>query len=207
MLIEVKSDKLVELDLTPNQYCLAYLIHKKDEKGFKIFRDLYRKELYFKEDIYNLVSKKYLKQKVDNPHKIVFSESTIEGIFDDEIVEEVLVEVVNELDEWDIFVKAFRDIFPNGVTSGGLYVKSSTKDCSRKLEKFMQEYPEFDQEIILQATKAYVERYRMSAYKYMKTANYFIMKDKLSVLASECEIVKDNNGENQSSQPLFGGGI
>lgn len=195
--IQVEAEKLAELQLTPNQYCLAYLIHYKEKDQFKMFKTLYKKELHFKEDLLTLATKNYLKTSNNDFTKIVFDESTIEGIFSSE----------ETISDWDIFVEKFRDLFPTGIKSGGFYVKGSSKDCSKKLNLFIKEY-KFNEETILKATENYVKRSRTKGYSYMKLAVYFILKDKISVLASECEVVLSNeNGEEIGNDNLLMDGI
>ena len=215
--MKIDVERLVKLDLTPNQYCLAFFIHKQDKDGFSKMKNLYRKDLFFKEDIYILVSKKYLNPGTEEQYKIIFKNSTINIIFDDEedyssisevvkepVTQEVKVEEESKMTDWEKFVDNFRRLFPSGVTTGGYYVRSSSTDCSKKLMLFMKEYPQYDRDIILQATKAYVDRYRTQAYKYIKTASYFISKDKTSVLAAECEILGDDD---RKSPGLFTDGV
>lgn len=218
----VSLERLEKLKLTPNQYYLAYFIHKKDKDGFNRLKNLYRKDLYFKEDIYILVFKNYLNPGTEDKYKIVFDSSSINEIFDNEaegygtiedveneeqgikLEDNVSGEKEVQVSDWDTFVSNFRSLFPSGVTTGGYYVRSSSSDCSKKLMIFMKEHPQHSRDIILKATKAYIDRYKLQGYKYIKTAAYFISKDKSSVLSAECEILGDDD---RRAPSLFNDGI
>ncbi len=80
-----------------------------------------------------------------------------------------------------------RNLFPSGVTSGGQYVRSAKRAIEYKLKQFKSQYPEVTDEQIIKATKKYVEDYERTNYQYMKTAEYFIMKDRTSLLATVIE--------------------
>lgn len=83
--------------------------------------------------------------------------------------------------------KLFVEIFPKGIKSGGYYVKTSYKSCTKKLKKFMEDYPEFTPEVILQATRDYVEDMSTRGYDKMRLAPYFIEKDGISTLWTYCD--------------------
>lgn len=191
--IEVDIDKIAELKITPGQYVIAKLIHSKSFKELKIVRDSYKKDLYFKEDLLNLVNRGYVNKNIPSTTNIIIADCEIIGIFDKEEDSE---------DPWDVFVRTFRDKFPKGVISGGYYVRSSTLDCDKKLKEFTKSY-KFDAETILEATDRYVSRARLQNYKYMKIATYFISKDRMSTLASECDQVL--SGDSSGGSVLSGG--
>jgi hypothetical protein len=71
--------------------------------------------------------------------------------------------------------------------SGGYAVKSGKASCSTKLRTFLKDHKEYTQEIVLQATKNYIEKCKFNGYQYMKLANYFINKDGVSVLETWCD--------------------
>ena len=206
MEVRINVKKCLTLEITPNQYILAYLIYYQRSTLFKSFRKSYSTDLFFREDLLNLANKGYLKQESQDIKKIVFNETWIEGIFNDEpeiVVDDRKCPSSVEESDWDVFVNEFRDSFPSGVFTGSYRVKSSFKDCDAKLKKFVKEYPEHNQESIIKATKNYVMRCRLNGYKFMKLATYFIFKDKESILLSECEGIKE--GSTQKS--MFSSGI
>lgn len=85
------------------------------------------------------------------------------------------------------FIDAFRELFPKGIRSGGYLVKGSKGGCVRKMKKFLDTHPEYSQEVILKATKAYVDRKSKEGWKFMSLAHNFIEKDSVSQLEVECE--------------------
>jgi hypothetical protein len=200
MVINLDINNIDQLDITPNQYCLAQSIFFKNKIQFLKLRGLYSKDNYFKEDMFQLVMKGYLDNKNNDQYSINFDNCEIKGINFEVIVEdEILIEDEEELPdtgpvevitEWDKFVKRFREAFPKGIMTGGKYVRSSTKDCSKKLKQFIKEY-EFDEETIIAATEKYVSRYQMQGYKFIKTASFFVIKEKISALADECEMLSE----------------
>jgi hypothetical protein len=218
MLIKVNSDEIERLGITPNQYCLAYAFYTGDKKLFSKLKRLYSVESFFKEDIFRLVLKRYLDNGQKDPYNIRFDKCVIKGIdFDVEVVKEeepddsfLVIDDTGPIDlsdEWGQFVKSFKETFPAGVSPNGIYVRSSSRDCDKKLKKFVKEYPEFEREIILTAAEKYVKRYQMQGYKYMKTASYFIMKDGESTLAVECETIKDKGDNDKGNNGIFKSGI
>lgn len=84
-----------------------------------------------------------------------------------------------------------RDMFPKGVKSGGGYVRSEVVDIADKLRKFFKKH-KYTQEEVLEATKRYVERKRNEGYSFMHQAVYFIEKNNISLLATECGNLKEN---------------
>ena len=182
--IEIDLEELNVLKITPTQYVLAYYIHNNLKDEFNELRGLYKPDC-FNEDIESLVLKGYLNG--GNPKNILsidFDKSTILGIFIEEEEQE------GEVLTWSQFVKAFRDIFPKGIKSGGFYVKSSERDLDIKLKKFVKDY-KYSQDTILEATQCYVDESALKGYTYIKLANYFILKNNESMLASACEAIEE----------------
>lgn len=96
----------------------------------------------------------------------------------------------SSVDQW---IDEWFDLFPKGVKSGGYYtVRCDKQGCIKKLKNFIKNYPEFDKQIILQATKNYVNEAALQGYAYMKTAPYFIEKSGVSLLAGFCEALINN---------------
>ena len=196
--LEIDLSLCLKLNITPNQYTIAYLLHNGHIEDLEIFREnIYRNDLFFKEDIINLVNKRYIKEDIDFVKTNGLRNCNIQNIFES---------TKTKYDEsWDEFVDKFRDEFPSGIISGGQYIRSSKKDCSKKLAKFVKDYPQYTREMILEATKAYIKRCSLQGYKYMKLATYFISKDDVSTLASECEALSNN--KNKPSSGILSSGI
>ena len=91
----------------------------------------------------------------------------------------------------DALAIEMRNLFPNGVKTGGYSVKCHPKVIALKLKKFIKEYPEFNRDTIIEATTKYVEDRRKHNWSYMKTIQYYIYKDNISTLASDCLALSD----------------
>lgn len=85
----------------------------------------------------------------------------------------------NWIDEW-------FELFPVGVKSGNYYVKTDKNGSLKKMRRFCSLHKEYTPEVIIGATKNYVEKMKRSGYSYMKLAPYFIEKDGVSMLDGEC---------------------
>lgn len=96
----------------------------------------------------------------------------------------------NKEDSVELWIDEWYELFPKGVKSGGYYaVRCDKQGCIKKLKNFIKNNPEFDKNVILKATKKYVDEAALQGYAYMKTAPYFIEKSGVSLLAGFCENV------------------
>ena len=92
--------------------------------------------------------------------------------------------------EW---IEEWLDLFPRGVKSMGKLVRSDKASCDRKMANFMQEYPKYSNELIMRATKMYLDERRKADWQYTRCAVYFIYRvddnkqEKSSDLAAWCE--------------------
>lgn len=80
-------------------------------------------------------------------------------------------------------------LFPEGVKSGGYYVRSDLDSVKNKLKEFRTKYPHITEERILLATEKYVKEMSKNGYKYIQKAEYFIRKNNGSNLAVWCNRV------------------
>ena len=87
------------------------------------------------------------------------------------------------------------EIFPAGVKTGGYSVKSHPRVIESKLKKFVKEFPEFSEVQILEAATKYVAERKRNNWAYMKTLQYYIYKDNISTLATDCLTLKDELDE------------
>ena len=105
------------------------------------------------------------------------------------------------------WIETWYDLFPKGVKSGGYYVRTSIKDCDKKMFKFLIDNSEFTKDIILEATKSYIEDMKSKNYSMMKLAPNFIYKDGISMLSGACEAYVqgvNNNQDTYSTNELTG---
>lgn len=90
----------------------------------------------------------------------------------------------------ELLVDPLRNIFPEGVNSGGYRYRGDKQGVKAKLLKFIKTYPKYTDEEILKAARQYVNRFKPS-YVGMRQMHYFIEKDKVSDLLSELENLQD----------------
>jgi hypothetical protein len=93
-------------------------------------------------------------------------------------------EPVNRVDEW---IEEWRDLWPKGIKTAGYYVKGSPKGCLKKMQQFIKDYKGVTKKQIFEATEKYIEEYRLRNFQYMKVSDYFIEKDKASILYAYIE--------------------
>ena len=88
----------------------------------------------------------------------------------------------------------FRDYFPKGVKTNNHPVRGNLTNIIRKMRKFKREF-DYTDDIILAATKKYVTDKAKEGYSFMKVAEYLIYKDNNSMLASLCDAMIEDGGE------------
>lgn len=90
----------------------------------------------------------------------------------------------------------FRELWPTGVkTNNGDYIRSSLNALKAKLRTFKNKNPKISDQIILDATQAYVERYALKNYNYIMISSNFIYKHQDSKLETECQAYVDDGVE------------
>lgn len=151
-----------------------------------------------------LVRKQLVVTKDNNSFRLEDYEITEEGraILTDTEASTNMVEIVatslniptEDRTEFDVFVEKYLELFPKGVKNGGNKpLRSNVTDTKAKMIKFMNKY-KHSQGTILEATSRFIERLR-GVYTYCPTAEYFIMKDGSSALATECDGARDGTDE------------
>lgn len=90
------------------------------------------------------------------------------------------------------FLEELRDLFPKGVKINGSPVRTTIGLATvRKMKKLIEEY-DFSKDLIVKATKAYVDNKKRDNYKYMMKFTNFIDKQNVgSELASYCQMIRD----------------
>lgn len=96
-------------------------------------------------------------------------------------------------------------IFPKVKLPSNKYARTNIIEVEKKMKSWIRDYKAvlkaqygiiLTDEVILTATKSYVERYAKQAYKFMATSSYFIRKDERSALADE--IIANKQGLTQT---------
>ena len=89
----------------------------------------------------------------------------------------------------------FREFFPKGVKTNNHPVRGNMTNIIRKMRKFKTEFPQYDNDTILKATEMYVKAKAKENYAFMKVSEYLIYKDGISMLASLCDAVLEDEPE------------
>lgn len=111
----------------------------------------------------------------------------------EQLLKKEVVLITATSDNIEDFVNEYRNLFPRGEISGGYPVRGDKRGCIERMQKFLKLYPDYSREVILEATRNYINRKEKEGFRYMQLAHYFILKDKISNLAGECEMILDNN--------------
>jgi hypothetical protein len=107
----------------------------------------------------------------------------------DALIREVPSDGVDWIEEW-------LDLFPRGVRSGGKLLRADSQSCLKKMEVFTKTYPAYTKDVIMEATRRYLEDRAAVNYEYTRCAVYFIYRlekqggETISDLASWCDQVK-----------------
>jgi hypothetical protein len=102
-------------------------------------------------------------------------------------------------------VAEYREIFPRGILPSQSPSRVPIKELEKKFTWFFNNY-NFDWDIVIRATKKYVNEYEVNGYLYMKTSGYFVSKLEknglVSALASYCDMIVDGTNEDQQTKYL-----
>jgi hypothetical protein len=95
-------------------------------------------------------------------------------------------------------ITEYRDIWPSKRLPSGELARQSTQELKDKFVWFFKTYPEYDWDLVLDATDFYNESFKKKNYMYMATSSYFIKKhnpqtkEVSSKLADYCQQIIDN---------------
>ena len=95
-------------------------------------------------------------------------------------------------------IKEYREIWPAKRLPSGELARQSAQELKDKFVWFFKTYPEYDWDLILDATDYYNEVFKRKNYMYMVTSSYFIKKtnpqskEVTSKLADYCQEILDN---------------
>ena len=95
-------------------------------------------------------------------------------------------------------ITEYRDIWPSKRLPSGELARQSTQELKDKFVWFFKTYPEYDWDLVLDATDYYNDVFKKKNYMYMATSSYFIKKantttkEVSSKLADYCQEIMDN---------------
>lgn len=112
------------------------------------------------------------------------------------------VTITGEVSKVKDWIEEYRELFPLKTVNGRL-LRATPSACIKKMESFIKNNSTrkkiLTKDIILEATKSYLNDQKRSGYLYTKAANYFINKEQDSMLLQCIEVL------NSSSIPVTNG--
>lgn len=188
MIVSIDIEKLIKCGLDINQYLFCSFIYQQSQPDLDNYIGLFG-EFFDEESLIFIRSLGYLDLKKESDRyrfgNMFVTELFVEDFIEKSVPSKLISEKIEDwFDDW-------FDIFPKGIKSGGYLVRSDKQGCLSKMSKFIKKYPEYNKDVIIRATKDYVNYMRMKQFAYMQLAHYFIEKNGSSNLASGCEDVKD----------------
>lgn len=100
--------------------------------------------------------------------------------------------IADSIDNIKYDAEEYLNLWPKIKLPTGYYARCSVKDIEKAFKAFYKRY-KYPWNIVIKATKNYLEDRARNAWEYCKTSQYFIIKNDMSTLASECESIL--NGE------------
>lgn len=103
--------------------------------------------------------------------------------------------------DFDVCIKTYNEIFPAKKLGSGKYARTNFRNLETGFRWFFENYS-YDWKVIYEATKKYVEEYKMKNYEYMRTSQYFIRKQNVdksfeSDLATYCDMIQDSSPDEE----------
>jgi hypothetical protein len=89
-------------------------------------------------------------------------------------------------------VNEYREMFPANRLPSKELGRQMPTELTKKFVEFFKKYPQYDWELVLDATDYYVNYYKKLDYKFMATSSYFILKNDTSKLADTCQAILDD---------------
>lgn len=180
MVINLK--KLIGNKITVEDYFFSHMIYKGER--FKLARYLEAFNIDEKPIIERLLGNGWLELRNINDelhlNKLVPSQE-LQRVVEENLQQEAVEDWFNE----------WYDLWPTGIKSGGYYLRTDKRGTYRKMKQFTIDYPYYNKDLIIKATKNYLMEQSILGYSHTKLSPYFISKDGMSVLAGECENIGD----------------
>jgi hypothetical protein len=186
------TEILLRQEMTFDQYFVLCLLEERQLAMIIKYLDSNGK--FSKADIDSLIDKGYLfRTEIEsyNADELFVTSmfSSLRKVVEGKNVKSTIIDL-SWFNEW-------YDLFPSNVTSGNYRVKSKPSKCKENLKRFMKAHPKYTKDVIMKATKLYVDEFAQKNYEYMQLAYYFIYKGNIndSTLEDYCERVI--NGEDK----------
>ena len=175
--LNINLKKYIASGLSLNEFILLQCIYNKDYKEASLIQGIEKIDL----------------SKLEEELWIKITGLSIEEIFPRQKMFDLFQ--TKDAQEVVLWIEQWLELFPKGVKSGGYYIKSNKEDCLKKMIKFLK-VRKYTKKQIFEATKNYVDRKAKENYSYMMKAEYFIEKDNISALATECANIGEEEENN-----------
>tara|TARA_B110000977_G_scaffold21200_1_gene25343 strand:- start:15332 stop:15928 length:597 start_codon:yes stop_codon:yes gene_type:complete len=178
--------KIIAERLTPNQCLLLYSLKEKTQVKLP----------NLPEDLQALLEEGFITKELDNPYIITTKGKTFITKYDNYFIKakkKTNIQLMGK--EFLAHIEAYRTVFPAGKLPHGKPARQNVKALAESFRWFFETY-EYDWQLVMKATKMYVNEYRATDYLYMSTSQYFICKQdkhrvKTSALSDYCDMIKD----------------
>jgi hypothetical protein len=103
--------------------------------------------------------------------------------------------------DFKVKIQEYINLWPAITLPSGKAARQGAKNIEKKFVEFFKDYPEYDWNLVLDATDIYIIDFQKKDYKYMINSLYFISKtdnitkDVTSELANKCQLILDNPKE------------
>jgi hypothetical protein len=177
-------NKILSYKITPNQCLLLFAVKQK-----------VRPATYDVNDLKHLIESGYI-TKEDTSYKISIEGAKIirnlNSYFERQ-KKKTAAELMGK--DYANYVKQYREIFPAQKLPSGVPARNNVKILTENFRWFFTEF-EYSWDEVIEATKHYVNEFRLKDYKYMQNSQFFISKQdkhkvKTSKLADYCDLIKD----------------
>jgi len=200
----MKMKNLIEIllrqKISINQYIYLSLI---EEGELQVLKEYLQNRGFLSEKEFDgMVNKGYLKPNspilpkgVLKNQEVTTEFKNLKKVINGDNINKVVISTW--FDEW-------YNLFPSNVESGNYKIKSKRGSCKLKLSRFMKKHPKYNKDIILKATKLYIDEFRLRNFEYIQLAANFIYKKEVnnSTLEDYCERII--NGEESIKKPGVG---
>ena len=183
-------NKLIKEKLTPNS---LYVLHCIKEK-ISVSKSLANSDL----EIYRLLTDNWLNDKLELTSKSLIFMEELNSYFR-KSKKKTSKDLMGSM--YDVNIKLYNSLFPAKKLGSGKYARTNVKTLEASFRWFFDTF-DYDWHTIIEATKKYVEEYKMKNYEYMRTSQYFIRKQNTdksfeSDLATYCDMLNevDSNEE------------
>ena len=183
-------NKLIKEKLTPNS---LYVLHCIKEK-ISVSKSLANSDL----EIYRLLTDNWLNDKLELTSKSLIFMEELNSYFR-KSKKKTSKDLMGSM--YDVNIKLYNSLFPAKKLGSGKYARTNVKTLEASFRWFFDTF-DYDWHTIIEATKKYVEEYKMKNYEYMRTSQYFIRKQNTdksfeSDLATYCDMLNEGDSNEE----------